>query len=139
MQRMRRGNENRNTQGYEQGRGYTNQDDFKRPVKKSGCKVQDGYTNKSGEFVPGLLLTGWNKSQGRGFIKFIAAERKGKGETKAANQTCFAVKVQFSDGPKWFNGFYNSETKKMTIPDLEMVANPHAPNGGYFGKYYETK
>lgn len=87
------------------------------------------------------LLHGWNYSRSRGLISFVASLRKDKDKRKTANKDwqLMAVKVNFKDGVKIFNGFYRDRDQKLIIPDLQMIANPNAPNGGYFGRYYRTK
>ncbi|MFB6458025.1 hypothetical protein ACE38W_22325 [Chitinophaga sp. Hz27] len=110
-----------------------------KPRKKSGCRMRSGWTSrKTGERVDDNYITGWNKSMTRGFITFIASPRKER-ETASPHNEHWVVTVQFSTGKKTFTGFYNLNTKRLTIPDLQMVANPNAPNGGYFGTNRKRK
>ncbi|PSL43411.1 hypothetical protein CLV51_108100 [Chitinophaga niastensis] len=107
--------------------------------KKSGCKLKNGWVSrKTGERVDDNLLTGWNKSRSRGFITFIAVPRKER-ETSNANFEHWVVSVQFATGRKTFTGFYSISRRVLIVPDLQMVANPHAPNGGYFGTFSKRK
>ncbi|MBO9731164.1 MAG: hypothetical protein J7623_21175 [Chitinophaga sp.] len=97
--------------------------------------MRTGWTSRrTGERVDDNLISGWNKSRTRGFISFVAIPRK---ERETANPVYehWVVSVQFSTGKKTFTGFYNTNRRLLTIPDLAMVANPGAPNGGYFGTY----
>ncbi|MEZ2445929.1 hypothetical protein AB6805_29645 [Chitinophaga sp. RCC_12] len=133
-----------NNRGYSRGSygkraNYTYSGRPTQKRKKSGCKMRSGWTSrKTGERVDDNLLTGWNKSRTRGFITFIAIPRKEK-ETSNANFEHWVVSVQFSTGKKTFTGFYNVNRRLLTIPDLQMVANPNAPNGGYFGTFKKSK
>lgn len=101
--------------------------------KHSGCKMRSGWTTKSGEHVNENMITGWNYSRRLGLISFIASPRKEGRETKNDRIERWVVNIRFRDGPKIFTGFYNLDHRKLRIPDLRMTANPHAPNGGYFG------
>jgi hypothetical protein len=109
----------------------------------SGCVFYEGYTKKStGERIEMLMITGWNYSQSRGKIKFIATERQGdKAETKSKRWVNFAVKMTHALGVTWYNGLWDKQKERLFIPDLEMVADAKSGTHGlgYFGKYYRTK
>ena len=96
--------------------------------KRSGCKAK---RDKNGNDC----IIGWNKSRSRGFISFIAAPHKKKSKNKSPDSETWMVKVTQGITIVWHVGFYNTETRKLTIPDLNMVANPNAANGGYFGTF----
>lgn len=96
--------------------------------KKSGCRLGN---DKKGR----PCITAWNKSKGRGFISMVAVPCD-KSKTKSANSDKWVVSVMFPTGKKTFTGFYNVVTKKLTIPDLAMVANP---SKDYFGTYIKRK
>jgi len=111
-------------------------DDF---VKKSGCKAH--FRNESDGSV-NMFLTAWKVDKTNGLVNMIASERKAGGETKNPNQLRFTCKFTFVNSmrkPELFTGFYNMTTKKLTIPELNLVANPNAPNGGYFGRFFKKK
>jgi len=116
--------------GYNRGgygsRNYNNQN--RQPRKRSGSKLG---TDKKGR----PCVTGYNKSKSRGFITLVAIPCK-KFETKSPNSDKWVATVQFPDGKKTFTAFWNTQTKKLTIPDLQMVANP-AKN--YFGTFVKRK
>jgi len=98
------------------------------PRKKSGCKLGQDKKQRP-------CITGWNKSKQRGFISFVAVPCN-NAKTKSANSDKWVATVQFPDGKKTFTAFYNVNSKKLTIPDLQMVANP-AKN--YFGTFVKRK
>jgi len=107
--------------------------------KRSGCKLhlrneQDGSVT--------MFITAWKADKTNGLVNMIASERKAGSETRNPNQLRFTCKFTFVNAmrkPELFTGFYNKTTKKLTIPELSMVANPNASRGGYFGRYFEKK
>jgi len=109
-------------------------------VKKSGCKMHMR-NNQDGSVQ--MFLTAWKVDKTNGMINMIASPRvQGGSETRNPNQSRFTCKITFVNSmrkPELFTGFYNHSTKKLTIPDLQLVANPNAPNGGYFGRNYKRK
>lgn len=105
--------------------GYPQQ---QQPRKKSGCKIGQDKTGRP-------CITGWNKSRSRGFLSFVAVPCK-DAKTKSPNSDKWVASVQFPDGKKTFTAFYNVNTKKLSIPDLQMVANP-AKN--YFGTFVKRR
>ncbi len=94
---------------------------------KSQCRMKPDKTGRP-------CITGWNVSKERGFITMVSVPCKDF-KTKSKNSDKWVASVKFADGKKTFTAFYNTMTKKLTIPDLDMVANPNAQNGGYFGTY----
>jgi len=118
-------------QNNNQNRGYQNN----QPQKKhSGCKE----VYKDGVFA---YMNGWNYSKQRGLISFLAIKSKNSGEVHTSKS-----------GKRWvqlfvriFNkrtlqtvkcsGLYDLDTHKLILNEQGMVANPKAPNGGYFGKF----
>jgi len=112
--------------GYSRGvynRNYNNNWQ-RQPKKKSGCRIG---TDKKGR----PCITGWNVSKNRGFVSFVAVPCKDF-KTKSPNSDKWVVSAKFQDGVKTFTGFYNANSKKLTIPDLNMVANP---SKNYFGTF----
>ena len=153
---MAYGNYSRNSGGYSRGnygrsygsggysggyrRSYGGQYGGGRATKKhSGCKMRSGWTSrKTGERVDDNFIQGWNYSRRQGLISFIASPRKER-QTANSNFEHWVVNVQYRDGKKTFTGFFNVSRNLLTIPDLKMVANPNAPNGGYFGTFIKSK
>lgn len=106
--------------------------------KHSGCKKITSYVDKkTAEVKPAQMIQAWNYSVSRGMMTMIASPRKKGAATKNPNQKMFTCKVFFKRTleTKYYLGFYNETTGKLTIPDLQMVANPKAKNGGYFGTF----
>lgn len=117
-------NNYRNNNGYNNN-GYNNN----RPAKKkSGCRIGTDKKQRP-------CITAWNVSKSRGFISMVAVPCK-DAKTKSKNSDKWVASIKFPDGKKTFTGFYNVVSKKLTIPDLDMVANP-AKN--YFGTYVMRK
>lgn len=119
-------------QGYNQGyqHGYGK---FRLPKKRSGCKMG---TTKDGR----KWISGWNVSRRRGFISMIGGEYKGTRKHKSGTGREFEnwrIKIEYRDtgNTQWVGGLYYLDNKKLIIPELGMVANPNAPQGGYFGTY----
>lgn len=114
---------------YQANDSYPQRFNNAQPVrKKSGSKLG---TDKKGR----PCVTGWNKSQSRGFVSFVACPANSP-KTKSPNSDKWVVSMSFADGKKTFTGFWNVQTKKLTIPDLQMVANP---SKDYFGTYIKRR
>ena len=116
-----------NNGGYNNG-GYNN-GGYK---KKSGCKYKaEAKNNKP-------AITGWNISQKRGFISFVACPVS-DGQVYTSKQgnefTRWVAKVKFNDQMReeLISCLYSHKSNKLIFTDWNMVANPSAPNGGYFG------
>ncbi|MHA7109358.1 hypothetical protein ACRTDU_04480 [Sunxiuqinia elliptica] len=140
---------NRRTGEYYESRGrqsYSNnyqRNDNRAPRKKSGCSETVGRTKKT-------VISGWRKSA-RQFMTFVATQNNGdnahakggavitnkKGQeytrwtAKLTNKTIGTVST--------VSCLYNHATGKLYFPDLNLVANPKAPNGGYWGKSSRPK
>lgn len=129
-----------------------NQGEFHQPTqrkKHSGAKYKS--STNSGE----PCIIAWNYSTRLGLVKMIASPKlthtttglTGKSRSKSDNARktsnpnweLWNVKLQLRDGVKWFLGFFNINSKKLIIKDLQMVINPSAPNGGYAGRFYKSK
>jgi hypothetical protein len=121
------GNRNNNSGGYANNNKNSNQ----APKKKSGARMSE----KNGK----PFVTGWNVSQSRGYITFIAFPYE---KTK---------RVVSDNGVEWENWMIkiNSQrniepilkpclmevaTGRILCKELNLMANPKANNGGYFGK-----
>jgi hypothetical protein len=103
-----------------------------KPKKNTGCKA--GVGKDSGN----RWVSGWNFQKRRGMLTFIAGPY---GETSVH-------KGDEYDWENWIaeyslNGIpqgimpvlYCLGTGKVIFKKLQMVANPKAPNGGYFGQF----
>jgi hypothetical protein len=131
-------NENRGSNSFNNGRGnYSNNrsNNNDKPKKHSGCDSKLCTVRSTGEQK--LCIFGWNYSRRNGMVKFIASFHK---LTKNDNWASWTVKVKYQGRKaELMLGLYDKRSGKLIIPDLEMVANPKAPNGGYFGRFYRTK
>ncbi len=110
--------------------GYGNNQGGK-PPKKSGCKtgmMSDGKRR---------WVSGW-KGFGRDHVSFIANPGKNGGECKGENGDRWVSMIaDFHDstGRTWTeNCLWDLDKKRLKFTGAGMVANPNAPNGGYFGK-----
>jgi len=114
-------------------RGYQQQQP---PRKHSGSKITRMRSDDKSR--DGLdCIVGWNKSKSRGFIKFVAVPcRDTKTKSQNPDTEKWVANVTFADGKKTFTAFYNVATKKLVIPDLEMVANPAKD---YFGTFVKRR
>lgn len=110
-----------------------NQGQNQRPAKKhSGCRYKSA--TRQGEAKN--IIFGWNFSRRRGMVSFVAVEAK-ESETKNDNYEKWVAKITFKDtgSVQTHTVFYNIAKKILIFKDLGMVANPNAPQGGYFGKF----
>lgn len=113
--------------GYSRGNYQSN-----RPRKKSGCRLimKDKDTP---------IISAW-KSQKNGLLALYARPYKG-------------TKLSVSkSGKEWLNlfvtitnrqthqvtkcsGLFDLQRQRLYLPEFNLIANPKAPNGGYFGKH----
>lgn len=114
-------------------------------AKRTGSKVKESYDT----YVEGVkvnvdrtVVTGWNYSNRYGLVKLIAVPAKMKDSqdylTSNSKFVKMIVKVKHPGPvlPLVTNGFWDGTT--LFIPDMEMIARPSAPNGGYFGTNYNS-
>jgi hypothetical protein len=93
-------------------------------------------TDKNGK----QYFRGWNYSQQRGMLTIFVSAFKSSGEHTAKNGNVYTnlmAKVQYKNSgvEKLCGALLSHSTGRVTIPELGMVLNPSAPNGGYFGKF----
>ena len=108
--------------------GFVRQFNQNRPQKKkSGCKM--GQNNGK------PWIQAWNASKGRGLISLIASPaKKFKTKSKISDKWVVKLTIKRTLETKLYTGFYNTQTKKLTIPDLGMVANPSTNYLGTFSR-----
>nr|WP_319509411.1 hypothetical protein [uncultured Draconibacterium sp.] len=108
---------------------------YKNNGGKSGCRLIESNKNEK------PCIVAWNKSKRRGLVTIVAVPcndftipKKNKLTGKEQNSKCdkWVAKVKTNFGALTQTCFYNPVTKKLTFPDMEMVANP---NTNYFGTY----
>lgn len=124
-------------QGY--SRDYSGGGNYqRRPAKKhSGCgkKTIDAKT--------GVVLYGWRLAKGMMYKMYatpyagtkISTSKSGK---QWANYFVRLINTSTGEIVKT-SGLLNLSNHKLYIKELNLVANPSAPNGGYFGKHISKR
>lgn len=121
--------------GQNYGGGYQSQ-----PRKKSGAKLTQGKNDKP-------VISAWKKNR-YAFLSMVATPNNGENIAAKGGRVIKNKKGQ--EYARWtvtiterntgqvstHSGLYNLATGKLYIPDLKLVANPKAPNGGYFGNSF---
>lgn len=109
------------------------------PKKRSGARFS--VNRKTSEQV----VVGWNASRKRGLLSVLITtskfteEFKGKKSGKMYTRL-MAVLTNKTTGEQMVKNAYKSHANgKYYIPSLQMVVNPLAPNGGYFGQSKRPK
>ena len=127
----RQSNSRSYNQGY--GGGYTPRQQA--PKKRTGCSLK---TMEDGS----PIISGWRVSKGQ-MYSLYARPYKNTKKTKSKN------------GKEWMNlfvtiinkttmqetstsGMFDCDKKKLYIKDFNLIANPRAPRGGYFGKHISS-
>lgn len=111
--------------------------------KHSGARIKDGKNGKP-------VIFGWNKKRSA-FLTIVACPNNGanalakggaiitnKKEQEYARWTATIVEKNTAS-VSTHSALYNLSTGKLYLPDLGMVVNPNAPNGGYFGRCVPSK
>lgn len=98
--------------------------------KRSGAKSGTGKNGKP-------YIQGW-KATRNGMIKIIAGPTSKGMVSEQCEQWVCKVTVGYG-APQTMTAFYNVNTKRLIIPDMNFVLNPNAPNGGYTGPFYKTR
>lgn len=107
------------------------------PPKFTGCKITMGKNDKP-------VMTGWNKRRGQ-FMTFVATLNKLKFASKKDGSEITNKKGEVYT--RWtatvinhktmteslVSCLYNTVTGKLYMPTFNMVANPKARRGGYWG------
>jgi len=88
-------------------------------------------------------LTAWNYSKRLGLVTLIACQASTDFKVKKpehAHSIKWHVKITIPmQGDKTYVGSWHTEKQKLYIPELGLVVNPSAPNGGYFGRCQKPK
>lgn len=120
--------------GY-QNNGYQNNGYQPQPKKHSGCKMTV-YTPEKGKNAGQkmFVMNGWRKTKYGFFVIKCNPTNKSKAVAKGYLNSIACEVVNRSTGETNLHwGIFHIETKKVRIPDLGLVLNPNAPNGGYCG------
>jgi hypothetical protein len=121
-----------NNKNYNNGNSNSNNSGNKgEQRKKSGC--QKGIGRIEGK----KWVSGWNKSS-QGFLKFLAFEYKDTKQVTSRNGKIWetwVARVTFPDRKVELKPVLcEVMTGRIFFRDMNMIANPNAPNGGYFGR-----
>ncbi|PAW94082.1 hypothetical protein CKK33_11480 [Mucilaginibacter sp. MD40] len=115
--------------------GYNNNRQQAR--KKSGAKHKK--SDKNGNPV----TTGWSKTRGAGFVKFLCVFTKNTDQHSSQSGRIWAnvmVVVQKPMTPDVrTSGLMDLSTGKVVVQSMGIVINPQAPNGGFTGQYGRKK
>ena len=105
-------------------------------VKHSGCtmKMIDGKTP---------IISGW-KSQSNGMLQLYARPYSGTKitESKTGKTWCnlfVTITNKLTMSVTKTSGLLDMDENKLYIKEFNLIANPKAPNGGYFGKHISSK
>jgi hypothetical protein len=109
-----------------------------RPVKKHSGATKG--TDKNGK----QYFRGWNFSKRRGMITVFITTFKSSGEHRSEKGNVYTnlmAKVVYKDSgvEKLMGALLSHSTGRVVIPELGMVLNTAAPNGGYFGTFTRKK
>lgn len=122
--------------GYGDRRSGSRRNDSRDYRKRSGATAGTYHRGATNEKVP--YIQGW-KATRRGLVSIIASPAI-DAKTKSPTQEKWVAKVSIGyENPFLANAFYNTATKKLTLPDLKLVLNPRAPRGGYCGSFFTRK
>ena len=110
------------------GRSYRGS---QQPRKRSGCgtkKVENG-----------VVIWGWRVSQGQMFSMYARPYKNTKiRESKTGKKwaNLFVTIINKTTGVVTnTSGLYDLQRERLYIKELNLVGNPRAPRGGYFGKH----
>lgn len=131
--------------GYQYQNGQGSRPDYQNAqyAKKKHSGAKTVRSRKPG-FEGVEFISAWNYSRRRGMITCFISEYKKTKTTTANNGTQYRnllAKVVYKDSgvEKLMGALLNLSNDKITIPELGMVVNVKAPNGGYFGKFSKKK
>lgn len=124
--------QNSRNSGYSNQRNNNQNISRSSSVKHSGCGVrimEDGSP----------ILFGW-KLSGGDMVKLYARPCKStKSSTSKSGKTWLNLFVTLTNQSTMqitkCSGLYNADNQKLYISDFNLIANPRAANGGYFGKH----
>jgi hypothetical protein len=127
--------EMQNARNNNYGQGNFQNQYNQRPVKKHSGASKG--TDKNGK----QYFRGWNYSAARGMVTvFVSAYAKSGEHTSSKSNVTYTnllAKVEYKNSGvvRLMGALLSHTTNRVTIPELGMVLNPGAPNGGYFGKF----
>lgn len=105
--------------------------------KRSKCQMVESYILADGSVANRPKITGYRIAQGIGYQRFSAFLGANDGIPKNPESRDrfrnFVVNLVSGAGKTTCNAVYDSTYGKLKFIELGLVANPKAPNGGYFG------
>ena len=112
-------------------------------VKHSGATMHSSFTDKvTGEIVAQNFITAWNYAPSRGMMSIIASPRIDASKRKTKNELYenWAVKIfnKRTLQTTWTNGLFHRVKGIIILKDMQLVINPRAKNGGYFGTFVKS-
>ncbi len=113
--------------------GNSKNNNFSNNLKKTtGAKLHSRFGSEKGVFI-----TAWNKGKS---VKVFRSERQSKNAptTTKSGKEWVQVTLVLSEAFKEDVIVYplmNIQNHKVYIQEWNMIINPSAPNGGYFGKH----
>jgi len=136
-------NNNNNYNGNQNNRNNNNQNNNNRNSSGSGKKHSGAEvvrsTKKGYEGVE--FVRAWNYRKRRGLLTIFISEYKKtktvRSEKSGIEYRNLLAKVHYEDSgvEKLMGALLSLKTNKITIPELGMVVNTHAANGGYCGTF----
>lgn len=123
--------------GRQQGQRPDYQNAQYAPKKHSGAKK---VRSKKAGFEGVEFISAWNYSKKRGMVTILISEYKKTKTVTANNGTQYRnllakVKYENSGVEKLMGALLNLSNHKITLPEMGMVVNVNAPNGGYCGTF----
>jgi hypothetical protein len=105
--------------------------------KRSKCEMVESYKLANGDVVNRPRIKGYRISKDTGYQKFTAFLGANEGIPKKEESRerfrNFVVNMVSGGHSTTENAVYDSKYRKLKFINLGLVANPFAPNGGYFG------
>lgn len=107
--------------------------------KRSGCILYESYKGADGKQVDRPKIFAWRFSKMHGKQTMTAYLDKNDGAPRNGTSTdicqIFVCNITTQGvGETVATGVYSKKYRKLSITNLDLVANPFADNGGYFGR-----
>ncbi|MFN5416037.1 MAG: hypothetical protein ACK5B9_03200 [Flavobacteriia bacterium] len=121
---------------------YTKNNQTQQYKSHSGCQSKIGANGVN-------VVDGWNYTKRHGLVKFVACMVKGGDRTKKGTPIHnkkgeplykYVVNIDMGlSGKRTVNGFWNENSQKLYMPELNMVASPNTRKRltggiGYWGQ-----
>ncbi len=113
----------------------------KRKKGRSGCKLHYDFGSEKGLFMTVWKVIGGAMCKGKIF-RSEKQQKESAVKTAKSGMEYVTVTLVFEkplSSPVIMHGIFDLESKRAMFPQQNMIANPRANNGGYFGKRYSKK